>query len=748
MRTLSTRFRGRFAVLVTALAMLIPGLIPGPFDPNAARAENPPNVVMIMLDDLGFKDLGAYGGDYIRTPVIDDFFHEASRFWRYYSAGAVCTPTRFSMLTGLDPARYGISSGVFGTSRALLQSYTTLPEVLSAQGYTTGHTGKWHLGVRPITGRPEYHGYDHVRMASSNVDYWSPTFIADGVAVDHPGEHLTQVTTDYANEFIEVNTGDPFFLTVWYNAPHTPYTETVGGEVIPSAPQEFIDDYGESEAGLYAAMVAHADQQIGRILDTLDAQGLADNTIVMISSDNGGTINKAPYESNGALRFGKASLFEGGIRVPLLVRWPSNVPAGITNRSMVTSTDLMPTVLDLVGIDTSRFEFDGVSTADLMLSGNSRVIASRPVFWETAGGTQLTRPRFDRADGEWNSWAVRDGRWKLIFDPVRGRYRLFDVILDPRESRDMADEKPGRVALMAAKYRQWQIEIGAIDIEVDERLGGARIDPFEFVGDGGVTLADPRSFDNGGGEYSVFARVTLPDGPISGRQVIASQAGAWVLWVGPSGIVKLRVFDDDRGRVTLRSTTRIGDGLPHDLAFTTYDWATSKADIRLWVDGNFEWRRSDVIDQVARSARPVTIGSTARGQASLIGRVEAFQVARQAYTLEELALLSASTNSIPTGEIVVPADGASVTAAFDTGLGEFAGHVRLRARAQDPDGDSVSIDWISSDDGPLGTGAVVDAVLTLGGSDSAQPVITARFTDSRGAVYERSIRLIVSIPSS
>lgn len=301
-----------------------------------------PNLVFIMLDDLGYGDLGSYGNRVIQTPVLDELAAGGMRFTQYYAAGPVCSPTRGSILTGLYPGRLNLKSIVRNDEPRGIPDYvTTLQEVLAEQGYITGHVGKWHLS----RSRPEYlpigTGFETsvaLHRAGTPWSYFDPTLIIDGEEIVFSEGYLTNLLVDRAVEFIESSPPGPFFLNLWLYAPHFPI----------EPPEEWAARYPDDIPGGRAAMISNADEQIGRIVATLDQLGLTEQTLVVVTSDNGAARLDEP--ASGPLRGYKGWLLEGGIRVPMIASMPGSIEAGTVNDTRSSSLDWFPTMADMLEI--------------------------------------------------------------------------------------------------------------------------------------------------------------------------------------------------------------------------------------------------------------------------------------------------------------------------------------------------------------------------------------------------------------
>ncbi|MEZ5317940.1 MAG: sulfatase, partial [Vicinamibacterales bacterium] len=364
-------------------------------------AAPPLNVVVILIDDLGWTDTGAYGSTFYETPAIDRLAREGARFTRFYTASPVCSPTRASLMTGKYPARVGITDWIGGDQKgrllpapyldALPLDEVTVGEAFEAAGYVTGYAGKWHLGAdlhMPVDqGFAETFAVNHAGQPSTYFAPYhratpSPMDVPD-LEHDQPGEYLTDRLTDAAVDFLTRHRDDKYFYVLSHYSVHTPleapeatiekYRQKHGGP--PDVSEDAFEPEGPSFTKLhqdqptYAAMIEATDHSVARVLEALDATGVADHTLVVFLSDNGGLstlLRRGPNTptSNAPLRAGKGWLYEGGIRAPLIVRWPGVVRPGLVVDGPAITTDLYPTLLDAAGLPPKPDQHvDGLSLA-------------------------------------------------------------------------------------------------------------------------------------------------------------------------------------------------------------------------------------------------------------------------------------------------------------------------------------------------------------------------------------------------
>lgn len=413
----------------------------------AAAVESRPNIVMILVDDLGYADLACYGSKVQRTPNIDRLAAEGLRFTDFHSNAAVCSPTRVALLTGQYPQRYGIEAAIgFVRDEGVPLSATMVSEVLRAGGYRTGVFGKWHVGHVERYG-PNDQGFDESRCANNNPDYHSHVsrdgkldWYRDQKLADEPG-YLVDVVTKHATRFIGENKARPFFLYVPHLSGHFPFQG-------PSDPPErkVGQTYnGDSKYGsvpknqhkrAYREMVEAVDASVGKIVSALTEAGLRERTLIILSSDNGGNgdvSNNAPY------RGAKGGLFEGGHRVPAIAHWPGRIRPG-TTPAMAMTADFMPTFIAISGVKApAGLKLDGVDLSGHLLRGET--LAPRTFFWR-----------------ESQEKAVRQGPWKLIEGGAAPG--LYHLERDPGETTDLSKIEPARVRELTARLAAWEADVG------------------------------------------------------------------------------------------------------------------------------------------------------------------------------------------------------------------------------------------------------------------------------------------------
>jgi arylsulfatase A-like enzyme len=425
------------AVLASAPAEVLNGAGPNVLDK--------PNIVLIFADDLGVNDLGCYGRKEHRTPNLDQLASQGMRFTCAYTAQPICSPSRAAIMTGKYPARLNLTNYLPGRpdapSQRLLQpriegqlplEEVTIAELLRTAGYATGLFGKWHLGG-PGFG-PLEQGFDVAVMPPANTE----------PALETGGKGEFAITLA-AQKFIEEHRDRPFFCYVPHNNPHIP---------LAAAP-ELVEKYRDAFHPVYAAMIETLDDAVGRLMGKIESLGLTDRTIFLFTSDNGGLhvleSPGTPPTHNRPFRAGKGYLYEGGLREPLLVRWPGVVEPGSLCETPIVLTDLVPTLLEAAGIDPAQAigPLDGASLAQV-LRGQSP--PNRPLHWHFPNYTnQGGRP----------AGAIRDGEWKLIEHFEDGTVELYNLIRDIGETKNLAQSEPAIADKLLGKLQTWRASVGA-----------------------------------------------------------------------------------------------------------------------------------------------------------------------------------------------------------------------------------------------------------------------------------------------
>jgi arylsulfatase A len=445
-----------------------------------AQAKEEFNVLLIHVDDLGWADIGVLGSDFYETPFIDRLAAEGMLFRQSYAAAAICSPSRAALMTGKYPARMGITDWIYarfqgvGTT-GLPGEYAenpdqplrtpknqgflpleelTLAERMKAQGYTTYHVGKWHLGGEE--NYPEKQGFDRnfggndLGQPPSYFDPYEPAtptpfYAFDRVTPRDSGEYLTDREGDEIVNFLQ-SQANKFFIHWAPYAVHTPLM----------APQALVDKYKRKASGkqknpVYAAMLENLDQNVGKVLAELDRLKLTEKTLVIFTSDNGGLMGNPtnPITNNEPLRSQKGYPYEGGIRVPTVVKWPGKVAAGKQSDLPIVTLDWAPTILDYLGLNSQEQGLDGQSLAGVLAGG---ALESRDLFWHF--------PHYRGADVVPYS-IIRSGEYKLIHYFDMQPDELFSLVDDPYETTNLAAQFPELASQLKSSLKAWWLETGA-----------------------------------------------------------------------------------------------------------------------------------------------------------------------------------------------------------------------------------------------------------------------------------------------
>jgi arylsulfatase A len=414
---------------------------------SVAAAERP-NIVLFLADDLGYGELGCYGNAAAITPNLDRFAAAGLRLTDCHSASSVCSPSRSSLLTGRTPCRNGVFTWIpEGSPIHLRSSEIALPKLLRAAGYETCHVGKWHLNGRfnsPEQPQPDDHGYGWWLATQNNAapSHAFPTnFVRNGEAIGKVDDYSAPFIAKEAVTWLKEKRGaaKPFFLAVWTHEPHYPIASAERYEQLHGA-------IADREERTYRANITQLDDAFGTVMKALDELGVAENTLVFFTSDNGpeGEGDKGPGRGlAGPLRGRKRSMHEGGHRVPGIVRWPGKVEPGTTSDLPVIGSDFFPTVLAAAGLEPpAGVKLDGANLLPALAGGP--VERPVPLYWR------------------WNGMvAWREGDWKIVVDEKLEKPELYDLTTDLAERTDLASEQPERLAAMMTRLRAYQAEVEA-----------------------------------------------------------------------------------------------------------------------------------------------------------------------------------------------------------------------------------------------------------------------------------------------
>ena len=411
-----------------------------------AASPAPPNILYIMADDLGYADLSCTGSQHIRTPAIDSIAADGLQLRQGYSNSSICSPTRTALLTGCYQQRFaiGLEEPLAGTSSPLLGvplDRPTIASVFRSRGYRTKLVGKWHLGDPPLHG-PLAHGYDEfLGIVEGAADYFRHRRVVGGreqgiglaennSATTRNG-YLTDIFGDEAVKTIEAVNSAPFFISLHFTAPHWPWEGREDAAIAGNISQSQHHDGGN--LAKYRSMVEAMDENVARVLAALARAGKADNTIVVFTSDNGGERFSETWPFTGV----KGELLEGGIRVPILMRWPGHIRAGTRSDQVMVSMDFLPTLLAAAGVAPDpAFPSDGENLLPVLTGAATP--HPRRLFWRHKSGDQA---------------AVRDGDWKYL--RLGGKEHLFDLSADARERADRSSDEPQRFATLRDAYMVW-----------------------------------------------------------------------------------------------------------------------------------------------------------------------------------------------------------------------------------------------------------------------------------------------------
>ncbi|MDE3068104.1 MAG: sulfatase-like hydrolase/transferase [Verrucomicrobiota bacterium] len=436
LRRLASKFRDSVWLLVLSFVLRASG---------AALAAERPNIVFVLTDDMGYSDPNCYGGNFAPTPNIDRLAREGVRFTHFYDNAPICSPSRAAFITGMFPARWNFTTYLDNRARNraceqadfLSTNAPAIARVLKAAGYETAHFGKWHLGGgRDVTNAPPFsaYGYDeHIGTWESpepdpNITatnwIWSPRDLVKRW-------DRTRYFVEHALDFLRRHKGRPCYVEIWPDDVHTPW--------VPNLEREAENPHSWQERD-FAEVLTEYDVQMGRLFNGLKSLGLETNTIVIFTSDNG-PLPSFNHARTGGLRGSKLSLYEGGIRVPFIVRWPGHTAAGkVDDRTVLEAVDLFPTLCDIARAPLpAGFAFDGEDIAAVL--DNKPFTPTKTIFWEYGRKSKFfnyPRPVYDRSP----HLAVREGKWKLLVNADGSDVQLYDLIADPDEAAGVAGQFP------------------------------------------------------------------------------------------------------------------------------------------------------------------------------------------------------------------------------------------------------------------------------------------------------------------
>lgn len=449
-------------VLTTLAVVLFGSLSASSAAAESLRSAPKPNIVFMYVDNLGYGDLGCYGNKDIRTPRIDQLASEGTRCTDFYVVASTCTVSRGAVLTGRHPLRNGLTHQLGSEENwhgvGLPHRERIIPQYLKDAGYTTACFGKWNIGFAPGS-RPTERGFDEfLGCRSGNINYFTHTYhgeydIFRGTELHRVEGYSTDIFADMTCDYIQRHAkgGKPFFIYLPFNAPH--YVSSInmkkGEKPEWQAPAKAFAAYGwpaddAVEKHRYFAVLTAMDEAVGRVLDTLDATGQRDNTLVMFISDMGAILRPThgkDVASNLPFRAGAPELYEGGIRVPAIFRWPGKIPAGSVTTAMLSHLDLLPAFLDAAGLPLPK----------------DRVLDGRNCLPALSGAAPSPHERLFFNLGA--AFAQREGSLKLIRPKATAPWELYDLATDPGESKNLAAERPSDVQRLTAAFTQWQSDV-------------------------------------------------------------------------------------------------------------------------------------------------------------------------------------------------------------------------------------------------------------------------------------------------
>jgi arylsulfatase A-like enzyme len=457
---------GLLAHLVSGFTLLSAALLPAKVD--AAQPDPPPNFVLMFLDNVGYGDLGCYGNAHNRTPNIDRLAGEGVRCLEFYIGSPSCSPSRGALLTGRHPERNGLNYQLSSVEppggEGLPAGERIIPQYLQPLGYVSGAFGKWNIGFRPGL-RPTERGFDEFfGHVSGNLHYFKHLYHGQNdlrrgtEPVDRRGQYSTDLFADAAIDFMRRHRDRPFFVYLPFNAAHFvgPHNVEPGEKVEWHVPARYLALYGSppdepNQQQRFRAVVTALDDAIGRVLAAVDELKLRDNSVVLLISDNGAFMlpgRGLEVQSNKPLREGGVTTYEGGVRVPAIVRWPGRIPPGSVCREPLSSLDVLPMMLAAAG---------GTPPGDRVLDGRdpTAVLAGQArspheaLYWVWNQGRRQ----------QWR--AMRLGPYKLVRQADDAPWELYDLAEDLGETKDLAAERPGLVRELAQKFDRWQASIAA-----------------------------------------------------------------------------------------------------------------------------------------------------------------------------------------------------------------------------------------------------------------------------------------------
>jgi arylsulfatase A-like enzyme len=443
---------------------------------QAEPGPDQPNIIVFLTDDQGFGDGHIFGHPYVKTPNIDRLAREGTTFTQFYATSPVCSPSRASLYTGKFPAELGIHHIFIRTEQAkkwgnalYMPDVPTVSDLLKSRGYATAHYGKWHLTSGGVTDAPTAadYGIDEIKIGGGDGGMQGPRWTDRG---RYYMAESSGLFVDAAIDFIDRHKDGPFFVNIWTLIPHSPLNPTSEEldeykdlKISPDDFQSWMREYvknandPQNQMKVYCAAMTGLDNALGRLLDHLDQTGMAENTLIVFTSDNGpedyhiGDSGNAGMGSPGISRGRKRSLYDGGLRVPFLVRWPGVTPAGsVDSSSVMCMADLLPTLASIAGVPCDILNSASLSGEDVSRAWEGRPVQrDKPMLWEwrwdIPGDPRYTSPRL----------AIRDGDWKLLCRPDGSGQELYNVIADSEERSNVVGEHPEIAGRLQSIVTDW-----------------------------------------------------------------------------------------------------------------------------------------------------------------------------------------------------------------------------------------------------------------------------------------------------
>ncbi|WP_083552960.1 sulfatase-like hydrolase/transferase [Flavobacterium flevense] len=423
-------------------------------------AQEKPNIILILTDDMGFSDISCYGGKFVETPNIDQLAAEGSRYTQYYSASPICSPSRVSLLTGMFPAKWNFTN-FLNTTKAnknaqqadfLDPNAPSIARVFQNAGYATGHFGKWHMGGgRDVTNAPSIkkYGFDAYNSTWESPDpdplltssnwIWAKT---DSVKRWERTKYFVDKTLD----FLKANKNKPCFINLWPDDVHTPWVPKTEGEYNGKFP------LNPKEEATFKLVLKEYDKQIGRLLSGIKSLGIENNTIIIFTSDNGPLPSFNGTRANG-LRGSKLSLYEGGTRMPFIIKWPRHIPAKkLDTLSVINSTDLFPSLAEMAGLKLSKnYKSDGENRSAIFFGKTAK--RKKDMYWEYGRDVK----NFNYPDGKDKSpnLAIRSGDWKLLLNHDGSEPELYNILNDKNETLNLTVQKPKLTKKLSSNLLKW-----------------------------------------------------------------------------------------------------------------------------------------------------------------------------------------------------------------------------------------------------------------------------------------------------